>query len=423
MKHLPKALILGSALIASAYACADSSPETFGAKGDGNTDDTSAVTQAIAKGGTVTLGSGKTYLVTGPIKIGSNVTLTSDGTKPAVLRFAAPRAGSMGITSSNAKNVSFKNVVFESKNNDLNTLVAFYSADHVNIANCTFRKDAMTSAGLLRLKDSTNVTIDKSEFSQGYEAIEIYGNSDGVTISNNNVHGVVQYGIRVEGSADTASSNINILNNKVYDVVRPPGQTAGHLIYVHIGNGVSKARHKNVVVEGNQLKGIDKAFVDGGNGDLIEYCDVDGGRVSKNRVEYGGDVGIGVVRSSGILIEDNDAGYNNTNGIALWEASNCRILNNRAYNNNQDRAHQWANGKQFKGGIRIMARNGTSNDNEITGNKCWDDQPIKTQDYGIYLMKTAKNTKVGKNQLGGNKFGDLRDDNKNGGLNLLQKRR
>ncbi|MEQ1932399.1 MAG: hypothetical protein ABL962_00775 [Fimbriimonadaceae bacterium] len=57
-----------------------------------------------------------------------------------------------------------------------------------------------------------------------------------------------------------------------------------------------------------------------------------------------------------------------------------------------------------------MARTGTSDNNEISGNRCWDDQAVKTQDYGIYLMKSAKNTKVGKNQLSGNKYGTIKDE-------------
>lgn len=413
MKNLTTSMFLLAALaVTGAAQGPEVSPETFGAKGDGRSDDTAAFKQAVAKmksGGTLNLAGGKTYMVDGPIRLGSGMTLSSDSKNPATIKLALGASGTIGVYIDKADGVTLSNIRFEGAKGDLGTILMVNASKNVTISNSVFRKNEKTSSGFVRIKDSQAIKVLKSEFTDGYEAVHIYGVCSNIEVADNNISGVVQYGIRVQGTAETQSSNIRILRNTVKNMNRPKGQTAGHPVYVHIGEGVGTKRHKNIDVIGNKLYGNNKAFASGGNGDLIEYCDVDGGSVSENITEGGGDVGVGIVRSSDILVEKNSAGYNNTNGIAIWESSNCRVINNKVYNNNQDRDKQWGN-KYFKGGIRIMARTGFSDDNEISGNKSWDDQLTKTQDYGIYLMKGARRTKMGKNELTGNKFGAIRDE-------------
>lgn len=409
-----------SAFAVVSFAQTDANPDSFGAKGDGRSDDTAAFTQALKQigknGGVLQLTSGKTYVVEAPIRINSNVEMSTATGKPATVKLVLGSVGTYGVIVNNAKSASIKNVRFEVKDQNLNTVVSISGSDGVTVSDCIISKNDKPGSGLLRVKDSKNVKVTNSEFFDGYEAIAATGMSTDLTFSGNNIHDMIQHGIRVSGTETTWLERVRILNNKIRDIRRPLGATAGHAIYVIIGEDLAKSaksRHKNIDVEGNTMMGIKKAFVDGGNGDLLEYCDVDGGRVVGNTAEYGGDVGLGIVRSAGILVEKNKAGYNNTNGIALWEASNCKVLNNQAYNNNQDMARQWGT-KAFKGGIRIMARTGFSDNNELSGNKCWDDQLTKTQDYGIYLMKGARGTKVGRNECYGNKFGDMKDESTRG---------
>jgi len=414
MKKLNTSMILLAAFaVAGSAQGPEVSPESFGAKGDGRANDTAAFNQAVAKlksGGKLNLAAGKTYLVDGPIRLGSGTVLGStDAKNPAVLKISLGASGTTGIYIDKADGVTLNNLRVTSAKGDLGTLVMVNASKNVTISNTVFRDNMKTQSGFVRIKDSQNIKVLKSDFLNGYEAVHIYGVCNGIEVSDNNINGVVQYGVRVQGTAETQSQNIKINRNTVKNMNRPKGQTAGHPVYVHIGEGVTTKRHKNVDVIGNKLYGNNKAFASGGNGDLIEYCDVENGSVSQNITEGGGDVGVGIVRSTNILVEGNSAGYNNTNGIAIWESHNCRVINNRVYNNNQDRDKQWGN-KYFKGGIRIMARTGFSDDNEISGNKSWDDQLTKTQDYGIYLMKGARRTKLGKNELSGNKFGPIRDE-------------
>lgn len=411
--------------ILAAAAVAQVTPEAHGAKGDGKANDTAAFKQAMAalkSGGTLKLAAGKTYVVDGPLRIGSGVTVTGDETKNPVLRLSAG-AGSYGVFIDRADKVAISGVRFEAAKNDLGTIVMIAGSKNVTLNDNKFFNSEKAQSAFVRIKDSIGIKVSESEFANGYEAVHIYGVCKDIEVAYNNIHGVDQYGIRVQGTAETQSSDIRILRNTVKDMNRPKGQTAGHPVYVHIGEGVGTNRHKNIDVIGNKLYGNNKAFASGGNGDLIEYCDVDNGSVSQNITEGGGDVGVGIVRSSGILVQGNSAGYNNTNGIAIWESSNCRVIDNKVYNNNQDRDRQWGS-KYFKGGIRIMARTGFSDDNEITGNKSWDDQVNKTQDYGIYLMKGARRTKLGKNELNGNRFGAIRDEStvSNEQPNLLGKK-
>ncbi|MEQ1932398.1 MAG: right-handed parallel beta-helix repeat-containing protein, partial [Fimbriimonadaceae bacterium] len=320
-----------------------------GAKGDGVTDDTAAVVEAMSKGGTVMLTAGKTYLVTAPLKVPSDIILKSpDGEAAATIKVGPASAGTTGVLIARASGVTFKNVNFESVKGDFNSLIGITDGDHITITGCKFSKNPKKSSVLLRIKDSKFMDVNHSEFTAGYVAIHSLGNSSDIKIAENKVHDIDQYGIWVQGSVNTFSERVQVLKNDVFNVHRGEGQTAGHMIYVQIGEGISTKRHKNVDVIGNKLIGLDKAFTVGGNGDLIEYCDVDGGSVSENIADKGGDVGIAVIRSSGILLEKNKAGYNNTNGIARWEASNCKVLNNQAYNNNQDMARQWGT-KAFKG--------------------------------------------------------------------------
>lgn len=394
---------------------ADVSPESFGAKGDGKSDDTAAFKQAMAKlkaGGTLNLESGKTYLVDAPFRVGSGVSVKSTSTKAATLRLKLTGSGTFGVYIDKADGVTLDNLVIDSAKGDLGTVVMISNSKNVTVSNSRFHDNEKSASGFVRIKDSNFIKVQKSEFDNGYEAVNIYGICSNIEVSDNDIHGVRQYGVRVQGTAQTSSSKIKILRNKVRDMTRPAGQTAGHPIYVHIGEGVGGKRHQQIDVIGNTLLGINKAFASGGNGDMIEYCDVETGNVSENKAEGGGDVGIAIVRCEDIMVEKNSAGFNNSNGIVIWESHRCKVLNNRAYNNNQDRDKQWGN-KYFKGGIRVMARTGFSDDNEVTGNKSWDDQLTKTQDYGIYLMKGARRTKIGKNDLSGNKFGEMRDESTN----------
>lgn len=418
MKALASFALTAFAVVS--FAQTDANPDSFGAKGDGRADDTAAFNQAIKQlgknGGMLQLTSGKTYRVDAPIRINSNVTFSTPNGKPATVRLVQAQGGSTGVLVNNAKTAAIKNIRFEVPSDDLNNVILITGSNGVTVANCVVSKNGKPGTGLLRIKDSSNIKVQNSEFFDGYEAIAAFGMCTDLEFSGNNIHDMTQHGIRVSGTESTWSERIVISNNKFREIRRPKGQTAGHCIYVQIGESVAKnakSRHKDIDVLGNDMQGVRKAFVDGGNGDLLEYCDVDGGRVVGNTAEYGGDVGLGIVRSSGILVEKNKTGYNNTNGIALWEASNCRVLNNEAYNNNQDMARQWGS-KQIKGGIRIMARTGFSDNNEVAGNKCWDDQLTKTQDYGIVLEKGARRTKLGRNELFGNKMGNLKDDGTRG---------
>ncbi len=397
---------------------AEITPESFGAKGDGVTDDTRAFSQALAKAGTVVLAAGKTYRVKAPLTLRSNTTLkSSDQAKSAIIKLDTPSAGTTGVISAKTTGVTVCGIDFEGTTNEFISLFAVTQVDRFNLTQCKLSNNSKRSSALLRIKDSTNVTVTNCDFEKGYVAIHALGNSHDMKFEQNTMHDLMQYGVWLQGSATTNSQRVQILNNDIWDVKRSPGAigtpgaTAGHLIYVQIGENISKERHKKIDVIGNRMRGIKTAFTAGGNADLLEYCDVDGGSVSENVAEHGGDVGLAVIRSSGILIEKNKAGYHNTNGIVLWEASNCKVLNNEAYNNNQDRLKQWGD-RASKGGIRIMARVGTSDNNEVTGNRCWDDQAVKTQDYGIYLMKSAKNTKLGKNDLKGNKYGEIKNESK-----------
>lgn len=116
--------------------------------------------------------------------------------------------------------------------------------------------------------------------------------------------------------------------------------------------------------------------------------------------------------SSGNTIIGNRVHDNNDAGVAVYNSNNNILDGNQIYNNDDGVSG-------YGDGIRLW---GTSNNNIISDNRCYDVQGTKTQPYGINLQSDTQDNIVISNNVNGNLNGgisNLGTDNKieqNGGF-------
>jgi parallel beta-helix repeat protein len=114
-------------------------------------------------------------------------------------------------------------------------------------------------------------------------------------------------------------------------------------------------------------------------------------------------------QSNDNLITGNTINDSGRDGININSSDRNTITNNVVLNS--------ADNVSNRDGVRIDSFNDVScNDNEIEGNTITDDQPVKTQRYGINITSANCNaTVIGVNDLAGNKVGEIND----GGTNTI----
>jgi parallel beta-helix repeat protein len=146
--------------------------------------------------------------------------------------------------------------------------------------------------------------------------------------------------------------------------------------------------------------------------------------------EFGSNQGPGVVLSScssGSIIGTN-VFLNNQTGILLYNTRNMRLIGNRVNHNGysgieitsntQNRSEYntlignecYNNGQQSttEAGIKINPKTTTISNCLITSNICFDDQLIKTQDFGILAQKGATDNLITQNLCRNNKLQDIK---------------
>ena len=111
--------------------------------------------------------------------------------------------------------------------------------------------------------------------------------------------------------------------------------------------------------------------------------------------------GVGGLGDSGDIenvVEDNRCECNGTSGISLWNGEGNTVRNNICLNNSQREPGRWS-------GISLAK----TENSIITGNRCFDDQPTKTQKRGIEQLTNCRGNTVFDNDCRGNLLSEAGD--------------
>ena len=220
--------------------------------------------------------------------------------------------------------------------------------EHLTISEC--KTSTATYEGIYVHSLCKYVVIENNEaFSNGRQGIAVES-AEQADVTGNSCHDNTQNGIVIE-----LSSKVDVSDNQCPD----NGSAA---------SGIGVITCTEITIEGNKCKG-------NGFGTLTN--------------------------SDGTIINDNQCWLNGRDGIKTNEASDCVVSGNICKNNSQETANSYQ-------GIYIYGSAGTpAYDNVVTGNRCYDDQEPKTQQYGIAEGGTVDWSVITGNGLRGNRTGSL----------------
>jgi parallel beta-helix repeat protein len=235
---------------------------------------------------------------------------------------------------------------------------------------------------------STNITIDNNSINAARYGFGIaVWNTTKSTITNNKVDLTYWSGITVSDN-----SNYNKIGNNVVSgsgqmgtlgdgieigATLHSGGTVGNFVFNNtchdnVVDGISVAQSNGTVVSGNLI------FNNGAAGIGVESNSADtqiaGNSVFNNSAVFREGAGIAVIDplTRDTIISSNSVFGNWENGIFLFKNStNTLVVSNVVYDNGQKSADNYD-------GICIASSNNT-----INGNRCFDDQAVSTQRFGV----------------------------------------
>lgn len=390
-------------------------PEMFGAKGDGLTDDTQAIQNAInslTAGGTVNFAP-KSYKITSYLSVTDNIVLHGAGFNTIIL---IPTNTIGGIQNKSWEEaLANKNIIIQNLRIKYNTPLTITQGDE--------RNGAWKGHGI-RFRNTKNIIIDKVFVENApISGIDFSGCSD-IQVKDclNNLAGqgfitaTTSKNININGNVITAGLGVNI-----YDV-RPTGIDIGETCSDVVINGNTiydcyygiycRDNTERVNINGNTIKnctdGIASVIETVGfisikdlavSNNIVEQCSRTGidlrstrsGIISNNIVKNIAEHGIWILSlNEDLIIKGNNVSYCGKHGINHADKNNLRtvISDNVCY-------HNGTSGSGFAGIYN-------KGDTQIINNICNDNTTNPTQDYGItseQLTPTINNNVVYQNKV------------------------
>lgn len=405
-----------SATAAPAGDVYDITQPPFNANGGDTLGDDAAIQAAIdaasaAGGGTVFFPAGGTYILSTPITVKNNVTLAA-GWQRAKIQLAAGFSETTIFRLDGLTRAALSNLDIDCAGKQLDFAVYVINSTGIDIDGLRISNIADVTPGeAVRLTSCTQIRIANCAITSTYGGIAVHGTTSHVLIDRCDLSNVAHRAIWLQGSATTRTEHTTVQHCRISSMVRR-GNGVGYPIYYTCGG---QNTHRSVRVLYNEIVGNAKPFVrqdgtsGGGNADLIAVYDTDGAFIHGNSATLGGDAGISLDRCRRIIISENITADCNTVGINVYQATDVTVQSNLVYNNYRNFENELA--PLSRGGIRVTARDGqVSSFIEISGNRCYDAQTTKTQDYGIYIDGRGRFVTIGANTLDGNSEGMLKSD-------------
>ena len=155
-----------------------------------------------------------------------------------------------------------------------------------------------------------------------------------------------------------------------------------------LGSGAIGCSVVNNYVDSTAMSGI-----------ISEYGSAEKVHIIKgNIVRNAGGIGIDVIDYGGVVVDGNIVEESQHSGIYIGTA-NVVVTNNICRNNGQSEEATYMG----RDGIRIY----DATDVVVTGNRCYDDQTTKTQEYGIIEVGTSDYNLIVGNNCRGNSVGGI----------------
>lgn len=329
------------------------SVKDFGATGDGVTDDTTAIQNALNAGiGRSVYFPAGTYRISTTLLVKTNTTLVGDGINKSIIKLAAGfAAGTTAIRNEIISgtpnvyydaNLEFYGLTFDGNNNATRTgeLVAVAKVENVTFSNCSFQNHTFIA---LAMTANRNMTVTECYFTNNgrprpstvsapalWIAQSVLGTPYDVRVENNYFYAnnwSAAYFMPTRGSF----SNNNCVNNGESTIFC--NDTGA---YLRIGNNnISGAIRSNISASGIECGSPYTVIV----GNTIDSCGAE--------------------------------------GIALTDVQNVTIADNMIFNNGQETAYY-----PFSNGITIIGSVSAPNQPDhiqIHGNRIGDRQGTKTQ--------------------------------------------
>lgn len=276
--------------------------KTFGAIGDGTTDDTLAINNAInsINKGVIFVPRG-TYLLSGPINLKSDIVLIGEGNATTFKVKDNININDNIIKIVNASNVTLSN--FGVDGNRANQDETIYTQYAVFVSN------------------TQNVTVDNlNVYNANGVGIQIYA-SNNCTVFNCKSHGNRYHGYECEQCVNCVFDTSYGYNNARHGIFISPGEVGG--------TGSINNTIVNCCFNGNTQYGV--AFAVDAQGisiglsknNVVENCQINGN----------GYYGISIYRVDNCVINGNNITNNGAFGIQVYRALNNIICNNKLYHN------------------------------------------------------------------------------------------
>ena len=332
----------------------------YGAAGDGTTDDTVAIAAAIAAcaaggGGIICFPAG-TYL-TGTVQVGGNMELKGVGQDVTVLKLKSGVNDAL-VLGTLTENITVSNMTLDGNAPQQTTgsTVIFWKCKRIRIEKVKVVRSHVIALNMSNVMEST-ITQCHLKGTIGNTVVS-FSNDDAAYADGNNwvVDNLIE-----DGYLDGIIYNTNrglIANNIIRNNGLVPGKTAGG-IYV---NGKFGIVISNNLIEGNDGNGID------------------------------------IINATEIISDGNWCSDNNSAGIMYASVTHSQIVGNVCKNNGKAPATGQDDGISILGSSSLIT---------ITGNRCFDNQSVKTQRYGIHSIDSSNELLITSNILKGNLNGGL----------------
>ncbi len=322
----------------------------FGAVGDGATDDTEAINNAVscARGRLLVVPEG-TYVVSSVIKLPSNFHMAGKGESSKFIAAPGYAVGKDFFRARSVKNITIEQVCVDG-NSAYNTrekghsavdgihMLDIWNCSNVHVKNCTFQNNVYVAIRIIG--DSANLSFTNNMFTQVDCGVITLGggNMDGITVKDNYFDGhqnsepISLYG---QGNVKNVVIDHNTVLNKTYGSGIFVGN-GGKYDTVQItnnylskdANGIVCTDVTNLIISGNVAE-------DTSSGSGIKLVNCKNGEVYKNTVARTAQNGFFIKGCTDISVYQNlisDCGYVNNDYFPMdvrGDCNNVSIYSNR----------------------------------------------------------------------------------------------
>ncbi|GEM_PF-1019873 len=397
---------------------------SYGAVGDGRSNDAPAIQAALdaaaaAGGGRVALAPG-TFLIGATLRVPSNVQLVGAGSATVlsaadqlnthVLRNADEDRGNAGVLLASFVVEGNKQRQTALPDLDLQTLIRMRRLSNSRIQGVWVRNGIAHGIGLAT---AAGVAVESCTAERcngiGIACVALAGTSShDVRIRTNICRDNGLDGIIVDAgySGDGTVHHITVQGNLCEGNDQGITVEEGCLQVSVLGNTCQNNRSDGIAVQKGQTDlPVRNSTVAGNtcrnNGNRGLYVERASGCTFTNNTLVGNQAGVYALNAAGCAFLSNTASRNAGYGIALNQSANCTVGGNTCTNNGQVQSGT------SQDGIRIEGSSPAPTGNQVSGNLCTDDQPRKTQQYGIHLSEQADYTLIADNDLRGNAVAGL----------------